>query len=299
MQAIYSTEGLMKFLHLISIGKVREMYAINGDTEYGDKLLIVTTDRISTYDVIHPNGIPHKGIALNQLSRFWFEKLKSAQPHHFITSNVAEYPDYIWIYRESLEGRSMLVRRLKPLPIECVVRGYLYGSGWTEYQKTGQVCGIKLPEGLQEADKLPKPIFTPATKATSGHDINISAKEALAIVGEETLSRLEECSIAIYKEAANHARSRGIIISDTKFEFALDANGRIVLIDELLTPDSSRFWEADSYEPGRKQDSLDKQYVRDYVTGIGWDRNPPAPALPEEVVKETSRRYLDVLDRLT
>ncbi len=282
----------------ISRGKVRDLY------EVGDKLLIVATDRISAFDYILASGIPDKGRVLNQLSIFWFDLLREVVPTHFITARVADYPAALRAYAEQLEGRSMLVHRTRPVPIECVARGYLAGSGWKEYQQTGAVCGIKLPAGLRESDTLPEPIFTPATKATTGHDINISFEETAAQIGRPLAERLRDLTLDIYRRASDYARSRGIIIADTKFEFGLPAQAskyddKVVLIDEVLTPDSSRFWAVDTYAPGQPQPSFDKQFVRDYLERSGWDKQPPAPALPPDIVEATRQRYREAYRRLT
>jgi len=273
-------------------GKVRDIY------DLGDRLLIVATDRISAFDYVLPTGIPDKGRVLTQLSIFWFDFLRDVVPVHFLTANVDEYPEPLPQYREQLEGRSMLVRRARMLPVECVVRGYLAGSGWKDYLRTGAVCGIPLPPGLRESDKLPEPIFTPATKAQTGHDENISMEDVVALVGAELAERLRDLSLRIYRKAADYAESRGIIIADTKFEFGL-INGELVLADEVLTPDSSRFWPRESYRPGGPQPSYDKQYVRDYLEAIGWNKQPPAPALPPEVAEKTAEKYREAYRKLT
>lgn len=277
---------------LLARGKVRDIY------DLGSQLLIVATDRISAFDVVMPNGIPDKGRVLTQMSLFWFELTADIVENHLITADATEYPACIGKYLEVLAGRSMLVKRAEVVPVECVARGYLAGSGWREYREKGTVCGIELPAGLRESERLPEPIFTPATKAESGHDINITPEQAMEIAGEETYREMERRSIAVYERAADHARERGIIIADTKFEFGRHGDG-LILIDEVLTPDSSRFWPADEYEPGRPQRSFDKQPVRDYLDSIGWDRTPPAPELPAEVVRGTSERYREALRLLT
>ncbi len=277
---------------LLARGKVRDIY------DLGDQLLIVATDRISAFDVIMPNGIPDKGRVLTAMSLFWFDLTKDIVENHLITADVRQYPASLQPYADQLAGRSMLVRRAQVVPIECVVRGYLAGSGWAEYKEKGTVCKIELPAGLRESDKLPHPLFTPATKAESGHDINISPAEAARIVGEDTYRELESVSLAVYRRAADYARDRGIIIADTKFEIGR-FDGRLIVVDEVLTPDSSRFWPVDDYQPGRSQKSFDKQPVRDYLDAIGWDRQPPAPVLPAEVVEGTQRRYLEALRLLT
>jgi phosphoribosylaminoimidazole-succinocarboxamide synthase len=277
---------------LLARGKVRDIY------DLGSQLLIVATDRISAFDVVMPNGIPDKGRVLTQMSLFWFEFTESIVENHLATADVTEYPASIGKYLEVLAGRSMVVRRAEVMPVECVVRGYLAGSGWKEYQESGTVCGMELPAGLKESDKLPQPIFTPAAKAESGHDINIPPKQAMEIAGEETYRELERISLALYTKAADYARERGIIIADTKFEFGR-AGEALILIDEVLTPDSSRFWPLEEYQPGRSQRSFDKQPVRDYLESTGWDKKPPAPALPAEVVESTSARYREALTLLT
>ena len=285
---------------LLNRGKVRDVYAVDDA-----RLLFVATDRISAFDVVMPNGIPDKGRVLTQISLFWFQQLQNlVHSHqvrnHLISANVGVYPTHLKAFRDQLEGRSMLVKRLSMIPVECIVRGYLAGSGWKEYQKSGTVCGIKLPEGLRESDQLPEPMFTPSTKADNGHDINISPAEASRIVGERLARQMEETSLAIYKAAAEYARNRGIIIADTKFEFGIDTGGgNLVLADEVLTPDSSRFWDIEKYEPGRSQDSFDKQYLRDYLETLDWNKEPPAPTLPDEVVEMTRTKYLEAYQRLT
>ncbi len=276
----------------ISRGKVRDLY------EVGDKLLIVATDRISAFDYILASGIPDKGRVLNQLSIFWFDLLRDVVPTHFISARIEDYPPALRAYAEQLEGRSMLVHRTQPVPIECVARGYLAGSGWNDYQQTSAVCGIKLPAGLRESDALPEPIFTPATKATSGHDVNISFNETAAQIGKALAERLRELTLNIYRRANDYARSRGLIIADTKFEFGL-LDEKVLLIDEVLTPDSSRFWAVDTYVPGQPQPAFDKQFVRDYLERSGWDKQPPAPALPPDIIEATRQRYREAYRRLT
>ena len=273
-----------------SRGKVRDIYAVE------DKLLIVATDRISAFDVILPTGIPHKGAVLTALSLFWFELLGVS--NHLITADVGQYPEPFNRYGDQLEGRSMLVTKAETVPIECVARGYLSGSGWKEYKASGAVCGIKLPAGLEESDKLPEPIFTPATKEQTGHDINISEEAMAAIVGEELTKELKDLTLGIYSRAASYADERGIIIADTKFEFG-KVDGKVILIDEALTPDSSRFWPREAYTPGRSQQSFDKQYVRDYLETLDWDKAPPGPSLPEEIAARTSEKYLEAYRLLT
>jgi len=277
-------------LKLLGRGKVRDIY------EVGDDLLIVATDRLSAFDVVLPTPIPDKGKVLTQLSLFWFEKLKGIVPSHVLSA--ANFSGTLAPYAADLEGRAMLVQKTAPIPIECVVRGYLSGSGWKDYQKTGSVCGIALPSGLMDASKLPEPIFTPSTKATSGHDENVSFAETESRIGAALAARLRDVSIEIYGRAAEFAAARGIIIADTKFEFGL-ANGELIWIDEALTPDSSRFWPANVYQPGRAQLSFDKQYVRDHLEHIGWNKQPPGPELPADVVAGTRAKYREAYERLT
>jgi phosphoribosylaminoimidazole-succinocarboxamide synthase len=274
-------------------GKVRDVYEIDKD-----HLLFVATDRISAFDYVLATGIPHKGEVLTQISMFWFDFLKDVVANHVVTANVDEYPAELRKYADQLRGRSMLVARAEMFPVECVVRGYISGSAWKEYKTTGRVCGIELPKGLRESDKLPEPIFTPATKATTGHDENIPFSEMCKIVGEELSRQLRDITLKIYTKASDYARTRGIIIADTKFEFGMTAKG-ITLADEVLTPDSSRFWPADKYQPGKAQDSYDKQYVRDYLEEIKWNKQPPAPALPAEVALRTSEKYVEAYEQLT
>ncbi len=282
-----------KDLTLLSRGKVRDIYDLN------DMLLIVATDRISAFDVILPNGIPYKGKVLSQMSAYWFEVMGELAPHHLISIDTKDFPSVCQKYESSLKGRSMLVKKAKPLPVECVVRGYLAGSGWKEYQDGGSICGIPIKEGLRESSQLEEPIFTPATKAELGdHDENITFEKTKEIVGDKLAERLKEVSLALYKRGSTMARKKGIIISDTKFEFGL-LNEDLILIDEVLTPDSSRFWPEDEYEPGRSQKSFDKQFVRDYLLTLTWDKTPPGPNLPEEIIKKTSERYLEAFRRLT
>jgi phosphoribosylaminoimidazole-succinocarboxamide synthase len=275
---------------LKSRGKVRDLY------EVGDKLLIVATDRLSAFDVVLPTPIPDKGRVLTQLSLYWFDLLRDVIPNHVLSAS--EFPAELAPYREELTGRAMLCRRAQPVPIECVVRGYLSGSGWKDYRTTGAVCGIALPPGLRESERLPKPIFTPSTKATSGHDENISFDEAAGRVGVELVKRLRTISLELYRRAAAYAEPRGILLADTKFEFGL-VGGELIWIDEALTPDSSRFWPAQGYQPGRPQPSFDKQYVRDYLERIGWSKQPPAPELPPEVVAATRSKYREAYRQLT
>jgi phosphoribosylaminoimidazole-succinocarboxamide synthase len=284
-------------LPLVRRGKVRDVYAVDEA-----HLLIVATDRISAFDYVLDSGIPDKGRVLTQLSAFWFDRVADLVPHHLVTTDVARFPAVLAPHADLLRGRAMLVRRTTPFSIECVARGYLSGSGWKDYLATGQVCGVALPPGLRESDRLPEPIFTPATKAESGHDENISEARAATIVGDATLARLKALTLAIYGRGVAHATSRGIILADTKFEFGVAAGGGpddILLIDEVMTPDSSRFWPADGYAPGGPQPSFDKQYVRDHLEAIHWNKQPPVPSLPAEVVARTREKYLDAYRRLT
>ncbi|HAA84245.1 MAG: Phosphoribosylaminoimidazole-succinocarboxamide synthase [Thermodesulfobacterium sp. 37_54] len=277
---------------LLKRGKVRDIY------DLGDKLLIVATDRISAFDVVLPTPIPYKGKILTQMSLFWFDFLKDIVDNHLITANLEEYPEVLKEYKETLAQRSMLVKKAKVLPVECIVRGYITGSAMKEYQETGQVCGIPLPPGLKEADKLPEPIFTPSTKAEIGeHDVNISYQEMEKLVGSEVAQFLKETSLKIYKKASEYAESRGIIIADTKFEFGIYED-KIILVDEVLTPDSSRFWPKDEYQPGKPQKSFDKQFIRDWLKSISWDPQNP-PTIPEDIVLKTREKYLEALYRLT
>jgi len=281
-----------KNLKLKGRGKVRDIY------DLGDRLLIVATDRMSAFDVVMPNPIPDKGRVLTQLSKFWFDLTKDIVPNHVISTEVEDYPKDCQPYHEMLKGRSMLVMKTEVLPVECVVRGYLSGSGWEEYRKTGEVCGIGLPKGLVESSKLGEPIFTPATKAERGlHDENISFEKMEKIVGKELAQRLKTLSVAIYGKAREVAEKKGIIIADTKMEFGVKG-GKLILIDELLTPDSSRFWPKDEYQPGGPQKSFDKQFLRDYLLSIRWDKSPPAPQLPEDIVQKTREKYLEAYERL-
>ena len=273
-------------LPLRASGKVREIY------DLGERLLIVASDRISTYDVVHPTPIPDKGNVLTGLSTFWFEHLGGIVPNHLVSVTDGVPAE--------ARGRAMVVRKLQMLPVECVVRGYITGSGWKDYQRSGVVSGIELPSGLRESDKLPEPIFTPSTKADVGHDEAIDLDRAAELVGDPALAaRLRDVSVAVYEAAADHARSRGIILADTKFEFGLDENGELTLGDEVCTPDSSRFWPADQYQPGRAQPSFDKQFVRDWASSTGWDRRPPAPEIPEEIVARTRDKYVEAYERVT
>jgi phosphoribosylaminoimidazole-succinocarboxamide synthase len=268
----------------VASGKVRDVYAVGND------LLFVATDRISAFDCILPQGIPGKGRVLTQMSLFWFDFLKDVVPNHLITADVTQFPE--------LQGRAMLVKRCRMEPIECVARGYISGSGWKDYQKTGAICGIPLPKGLRESDKLPEPIFTPATKAETGHDENVSFEATVKVVGEKTATLLRDLTLAIYRKAADYAETRGIILADTKFEFGWH-DGQLLLADEVLTPDSSRFWPRDDYEPGRAQKSFDKQFVRDYLETLDWNKQPPAPPLPADVIEKTAAKYHEAYERLT
>jgi len=275
-------------------GKVRDIY------DLGDKLLIVATDRISAFDVVMTNGVPYKGIILTQISRFWFDFLSSEVEHHLLSDRLSDFPKPFSNYGKQLEGRSMLVRKVRVLPIECVVRGYLAGSGWKEYQQSGTVCGVKLPPGLKQCQKLPGPIFTPSTKAERGtHDENISFDEAAKIVGVDQASYVRDKSIGVFQKAGRYAESKGLILADTKFEWGVTNDGRIILIDEVLTPDSSRFWPADKYAPGRDQESFDKQFVRNWLEEIHFDKSGPGVELPADVVKKTSEKYIEAYERLT
>ncbi|MCK9432883.1 MAG: phosphoribosylaminoimidazolesuccinocarboxamide synthase [Candidatus Omnitrophica bacterium] len=282
----------LKDLPLFRTGKVRDVY------DLGDRLLIVSTDRISCFDVVLPSGIPFKGRVLNQISVFWFDFVKDMIGHHLVTADFDNFPEPLKKYRASLAGRSMVVLKTRPLPVECVVRGYLSGSGWKEYRKTHSICGNPLPEGLKESEKLPEVIFTPSTKEDVGHDQNIDQKHVEGLIGSELALSLKNISIAIYKRAADYALGKGIIIADTKFEFGLHED-RLVLIDEVLTPDSSRFWPLDQYRAGGSCPSFDKQFVRDYLESLDWDKNPPAPALPDKVINATTEKYLEAYRRLT
>ncbi|HOD84057.1 MAG: Phosphoribosylaminoimidazole-succinocarboxamide synthase [Planctomycetes bacterium ADurb.Bin126] len=277
--------------HAKRSGKVRDIY----DLPQG--LLIVATDRISAYDVVMPNGIPDKGRVLTQISLFWFDLLKDITPNHLLSADLDDLP--VEFRTEEIDGRFMLCKRARVVPIECIVRGYLAGSGWKEYQKSGSVCGLALPEGLKQCSQLPEPIFTPTTKAEAGHDENITFDDACQAVGAEIMTQLRDKSLTVYAKARDYAAERGIIVADTKFEWGLDDQGEVILIDEVLTPDSSRFWPADSYKPGRDQPSFDKQFVRDYLDRIQFDRTPPAPLLPAEIVQKTRAKYIEAYTRLT
>ncbi|MCX5716786.1 MAG: phosphoribosylaminoimidazolesuccinocarboxamide synthase [Nitrospirae bacterium] len=295
----------LKDIKFLRRGKVRDVYEI----DY--YLLIIATDRVSAFDVILPNGIPNKGRILTQISIYWFGQMKDIIENHIVATDVKDYPKVLHKYKDILEGRSMLVRKAKPMPVECIVRGYLSGSGWKEYKKSGTVCGIKLPEGLVESSRLDEPIFTPSTKAQEGHDINISFDETRKIVGDDTATKLRDTSLKIYKKAREMAEKKGIIIADTKMEFGIyqdagckmqDASGqegKLILIDEVLTPDSSRFWSMKDYKPGKSQDSFDKQIVRDYLLTLDWNQTYPGPKLPDEIIEKTTARYREILGILT
>ena len=276
----------------IASGKVRDVYSVDGD------LLIIATDRISAFDCILPQGIPNKGRVLTQMSLFWFDYLSGTVPNHLITAEVNNYPANLHQYRDQLEGRSMLVKRCRMEPVECVARGYVSGSGWKDYKKNGAICGIPLPPGLLESGKLPEPIFTPASKAESGHDENISFEAAAKTIGHDTAVRLRDLTLLIYEKASQHAQSCGIILADTKFEFGWH-EGNLLLADEVLTPDSSRYWPRDTYSPGGPQKSFDKQFVRDYLETLDWNKQPPAPPLPADVIEKTSMKYIEAYKRLT
>jgi len=285
-------ETSIPYLKLHNKGKVREIFEIDGN------LLLVATDRISAFDVILPNGIPHKGKVLTQMSEFWFELIGELTENHLITTSIDEIDKITEEDRDLLRGRSMLVKKVEVIPVECIVRGYIAGSGWKDYKKNNAICGISLPGDLKESDKLPEPIFTPSTKAESGHDENISFEEAVNITGRELAEEIRQKSIAIYKKASEYALTKGIIISDTKFEWGKYGD-KVILIDEVLTPDSSRFWPLESYSPGKPQPSFDKQFVRDYLESCGWDKNPPPPLLPEDIIRTTSEKYLEAYTKLT
>ena len=285
-------ETSIPYLKLHNKGKVREIFEIDGN------LLLVATDRISAFDVILPNGIPHKGKVLTQMSEFWFELIGELTENHLITTSIDEIDKITEEDRDLLRGRSMLVKKVDVIPVECIVRGYIAGSGWKDYKKNNAICGISLPGDLKESDKLPEPIFTPSTKAESGHDENISFEEAVNITGRELAEEIRQKSIAIYKKASEYALTKGIIISDTKFEWGKYGD-KVILIDEVLTPDSSRFWPMESYSPGKPQPSFDKQFVRDYLESCGWDKNPPPPLLPEDIIRTTSEKYLEAYTKLT
>jgi phosphoribosylaminoimidazole-succinocarboxamide synthase len=273
-------------------GKVRNVY------DLGDKLLIIVTDRISAFDVVFPDLIPNKGRVLNSISEFWFDYTRDIIGNHVITTDVSQYPEGFSQFKEELQGRSMLVKKVNMVEAECIVRGYLEGSGLKDYKNTGCICGIKLPEGMKQANKLPEPIFTPSTKAQEGHDENVSFEELSNRIGSEMAEKLRDVSIALYNKASRHAESKGLILADTKFEFGM-IDGKLVVADEVFTPDSSRFWAMDDYEPGRPQKSFDKQYLRDYLESVKWDKKPPAPSLPEDIIKKTEAKYIEAYERIT
>lgn len=290
MNCITTTD--LKDFKLFRRGKVRDIY------DLGDTLLIISTDRISCFDVVLPTPVPYKGIVLNQISQFWFAFTKDIIENHLMSADIQNYPESLKKYKDILKDRSMLVKKTRPLAIECIVRGYLSGSGWKEYQQKGSVCGHNLPIGLKESEKLPQPIFTPSTKADAGHDLNIDDNAAIKIVGRDIYQEVQSQALDLYRKASEYALKRGIILADTKFEFGLFED-KLILIDEVLTPDSSRFWPSDSYAAGSAQNSFDKQFVRDYLEGIGWDKNPPAPDLPADIVQKTSDKYLEAYTMLT
>lgn len=279
-------------LKVFKKGKVRDVYETN------DSLLLIVTDRISAFDFVLHEPIPNKGICLTQISKFWFDFFKDAVPSHLISTEITNFPEELKEHEETLTGRSMLVKKAKVFPVECIVRGYISGSAWKSYQKDGTVCGIKLPEGLKESDKFDEPLFTPSTKAESGHDINISFEKMKELIGKEDAEKIRDLSLSIYKKGAEYAFTKGIIIADTKFEFG-KIGDQIILVDEILTPDSSRFWPADLYESGKSQPSFDKQYVRDYLSSTGWDKNSDPPHLPEEIVIETQKKYQEAYEKIT
>jgi phosphoribosylaminoimidazole-succinocarboxamide synthase len=286
-------ETALDGLPLVRRGKVRDLYACD------EALVLVATDRISAFDYVLGSGIPDKGRVLTQLSSFWFERTRHIVDNHVLETNAHRFPAPAARHAAVLDGRAMLVRKTTPLPIECVARGYISGSGWKDYQSSGQVCGIQLPAGLRESDRLPKPIFTPATKAESGHDLNITSSEAARLVGADLVTRLEKLTLALYNFGVEHAEGHGIILADTKFEFGMTDGGELILIDEVMTPDSSRYWPKDTYRPGGAQPSFDKQFVRDYLESIRWNKQPPVPALPADVVERTRAKYLEAFRRLT
>jgi len=294
--------GVSQFLAILSalfFVLSADAYPTRPKMRRGYALILVATDRISAFDYVLGSGIPDKGRVLNQLSAFWFDRTRDIVPNHLISTGVDEYPVTARAFRRQLEGRSMLCRRTTPLPVECVARGYISGSGWKDYKATGEVCGIPLPKGLRESDRLPEPLFTPATKAESGHDENISEAAAAQVVGAELLSRLKKLTLELYAHGVAHAESKGIILADTKFEFGLTDAGELLLIDEVMTPDSSRYWPKDTYNPGGPQPSFDKQYVRDWLESIKWNKQPPVPSLPDDVIRNTRAKYLDAYRRLT
>jgi phosphoribosylaminoimidazole-succinocarboxamide synthase len=290
MNVIYQTD--LPGVKLHGRGKVRDIYDV------GEHFLIIATDRLSAFDVVLPTPIPNKGKVLNQMSAFWFDHFKNVVPNHVVSTRVDDYPKNLHPFREQLDGRSMLVKKAKVFPLECVARGFLTGSGLKDYNKTGSVCGVRLPAGLRESDRLPQPIFTPSTKAETGHDENISEEQAAKIVGADVVAKLKELTLSLFSRGVEYASTRGIIICDTKFEFGL-IDGKIAIVDEMLTPDSSRFWPADQYVAGRPQPSFDKQFVRDYLEKIGWNKQPPAPELPDDIVEATGAKYVEALRRVT
>ncbi|MGI8919132.1 MAG: phosphoribosylaminoimidazolesuccinocarboxamide synthase [Pyrinomonadaceae bacterium] len=294
MSAATLLQTSLSDLELVRRGKVRDVYAVDDHL-----LLIVATDRISAFDCVLPTPIQRKGEVLTALSEFWFQQLQDVVPNHLVTSDVSQMPESVQRYAAELQGRSMLVKRAEVFQVECVVRGYLVGSGWKDYLRTGEVCGHKLPEGLQESAELPEPLFTPSTKAEHGHDMNISEAEVQEMLGAETTTALRNTSISLYNRARDYARKRGIIIADTKFEFGREEAGEIILVDEALTPDSSRFWPLEAYAPGKSQPSFDKQFVRDYLETLSWDKKPPAPAIPSQIADATTGRYLEAYKLIT
>ena len=294
MSAATLLQTSLSDLQLVRRGKVRDVYGVDDHS-----LLIVATDRISAFDCVLPTPIERKGEVLTALSEFWFQQLRDVVPNHLITSDVLQMPEVVRQHVAELQGRSMLVKRAEVFPVECVVRGYLVGSGWKDYLRTGEVCGHRLPQGLHESAELPEPLFTPSTKAEHGHDMNISEAEVREMLGEEITTSLRNISLRLYNEARNYARRRGIIIADTKFEFGRDESGEIILVDEVLTPDSSRFWPLEAYVPGKSQPSFDKQFVRDYLETLSWDKKPPAPAIPSHIADATTGRYLEAYKLIT
>ncbi len=293
MKGCTVTETKISDVKFLKKGKVRELYDLD------DKYLMIATDRISCFDVVLPTPIPQKGRVLTQISLFWFDYTKDIINNHLISSDIKDFPQVLQKYETQLFGRSLLVKKAKPLPIECIVRGYLSGSGWKEYQKTQSVCGVELPSGLKESDKLPEPIFTPSTKEEEGHDINVDQAHVEKLIGKELADKIRDVSIALYKRASQYAETKGIIIADTKFEFGTLANGELILIDEVLTPDSSRFWPKDVYRPGGAQSSFDKQFVRDYLETLDWGKTYPGPELPKEIVSKTTEKYIQSYQLIT
>lgn len=291
MEPIYKTN--FPKLNLRNRGKIRDIY------DLGNYLLFVATDRISAFDVVMNEPIPYKGVILTKISKFWLESTNHIVPNHFVTDNVYEYPAECMEYREQLDGRSMLVRKCKPLPIEAIVRGYIAGSGWKEYQISRTICGIPLPDGLLEFQKLPKPVYTPSTKEDVGHDINVNFEYTVAVLGEELANKVKDISLQLYSFAEDFLNSRGIILADTKFEFGIDESGQLILIDEVLTPDSSRFWLKEEYQPGKAQYNFDKQVLRDYLESLGWNKVPPPPPLPKEIIQKITEKYKEAFFRIT